>query len=202
MRSKNKKISALAIVAHPDDETIWMGGIILRNKNFDWTIYSLCRKSDAEREQKFKKACEFYGARPIISDVEDEKVEKLSVEEIISEISRNLKKKKFDIVFTHNANGEYGHLRHKELHKAIVEMTKQNVLICGELYVFSYKLSDNFVPRTKMRIMVPKKSKMNLMLDEKEFEKKMEVIEKIYGFGKMSFEYLCCNKFESFDKVK
>ena len=37
---------ALVIVAHPDDETIWMGGTILKNKNWKWTILSLCRASD------------------------------------------------------------------------------------------------------------------------------------------------------------
>ena len=62
---KEKK-DALCVVAHPDDETIWMGGTILRNKNFNWTILSLCRKNDLERAEKFKKVCKFYNAKPII----------------------------------------------------------------------------------------------------------------------------------------
>ena len=53
-----------------------------------------------------------------------------------------------------------------------------------------------------MKIAAPKKSKMNLILSEKELEKKKDVIERIYGFGKNSFEHLCCNKIESFDRIK
>ena len=56
---------ASIVVAHPDDETIWMGGTILKNKYWDWTIISLCRKNDPDRMPKFKKVCAYYGAKAI-----------------------------------------------------------------------------------------------------------------------------------------
>jgi hypothetical protein len=49
-----------------------MGGIILRNRRWDWTIFSLCRESDADRALKFRRVCEFYNAKGIISDLDDE----------------------------------------------------------------------------------------------------------------------------------
>ena len=45
---------AVVIVAHPDDETIWMGGFILDNPDYNWTILSLCRASDTDCAPKFK----------------------------------------------------------------------------------------------------------------------------------------------------
>ena len=60
-----KKKEALCIVAHPDDETIWVGGTILKNKDFNWTILSLCRKNDLGRAPKFRKVCKFYKAKSI-----------------------------------------------------------------------------------------------------------------------------------------
>ena len=96
-KSKNRK-RALVIVAHPDDETIWMGGTILSLKNTDWTIFSLCRKNDEDRAPKFKKVCAYYNAHSLISDLEDEGIMnvKKSLPEIKKRILANFAGKKFD----------------------------------------------------------------------------------------------------------
>src|SRR3989339_870224 len=105
---------ALVLVAHPDDETIWMGGTLFQNLQTDWTIFSLCRKSDNDRKPKFDNVCAFYGARGIITDLDDE--DKLSTEKtipIIQElVEEEIGREKLDYIFTHGANGEYGHPRH------------------------------------------------------------------------------------------
>jgi hypothetical protein len=36
-------MKAAIIVAHPDDETIWSGGLILKKPEWQWTVLSLCR---------------------------------------------------------------------------------------------------------------------------------------------------------------
>jgi len=63
------------IVAHPDDETIWMGGSLIKNcvieKDWKVEIISLCRKNDAERAEKFFKVCSFLNAKGFISDLDD-----------------------------------------------------------------------------------------------------------------------------------
>src|SRR3989344_13962 len=127
------KKEALVIIAHPDDETIWMGGTILKNKSWNWTIFSLCRKSDQDRAPKFKKVCDFYKANSIISDLDDELLMPLKTEEVIKKIQEILPKKKYNTIFTHGENGEYGHLRHKEVHKAVKEMIKNKALKAKEI---------------------------------------------------------------------
>ena len=77
---------ALVIVAHPDDETIWMGGTILKNPKVNWTIFSLCRRSDRDRAPKFFKVCKIYKAKAIITDLDDE--DKLTIRQTIPVIKK------------------------------------------------------------------------------------------------------------------
>jgi LmbE family N-acetylglucosaminyl deacetylase len=115
----------LVIVAHPDDETIWMGGTLLRHKK-DWktTVISLTRKSDKDRYPKFKKVCKALGVKGHIYDLDDEKLKPLALKQYKKIILKHAKTP-YDYIFTHGKNGEYDHIRHKETHKAIKELLKE-----------------------------------------------------------------------------
>jgi LmbE family N-acetylglucosaminyl deacetylase len=64
-------LKCLVIVAHPDDETIWMGGLMLRHPDWAWRIISLSRGDDPDRAPKFRMAVRVYGATSAISDLDD-----------------------------------------------------------------------------------------------------------------------------------
>ena len=65
------KKRVLVVVAHPDDETIWMGGTLLKNlNNWNLTILSLCRKYDKDRAPKFKKVCKILKAKCFMLNLE------------------------------------------------------------------------------------------------------------------------------------
>lgn len=189
------RAKALVVVAHPDDETIWMGGTILKNPAARWTIFSLCRSGDRDRAPKFRRVCKHYGAVAIISNLEDEGT--MTVNESIPEIERRLLAKlagrRFDYIFTHGANGEYGHPRHVGVHRTITKMLRSRNLVGKEVFFFSYRADS----RKRMRN-IAKPAAFFTLLTQEELRAKRNIVKNRYGFSRASFENVSCLPQETF----
>ncbi|MFP9119079.1 PIG-L deacetylase family protein [Flavobacterium sp. RNTU_13] len=185
----------LIIVAHPDDEILWVGGTLLEHPDWNCFIISMCRKNDPDRAPKFDKVLYLLHARGAMGDLDDgpEQVPQ-DVHEIQSMLLTLLPVFQYDLVITHSPFGEYTrHLRHEEIGAAVVDLWCQDKISCKQLFLFAYEDGNKqYYPKPI--------SSANLyyVLHKDTWQKKYHIIVNVYGFDPNTWEAETTPKAEAF----
>lgn len=183
------------ITAHPDDETLWAGGLMLMHPDVKWTVATICRKSDADRAPKFFKALEEFGAKGYMGDLDDGPEQRpLDGHEVRRIIMELLPFDRFEVIVTHSMVGEYTrHLRHEETAKAVMSLREAGELNAREIWSFAYEDGGGeYLPRADSG------ADLRIELPEHIWQKKYDIITKIYGFSGDSFEAKTTPRREAF----
>lgn len=184
------------IVAHPDDETLWAGGTMLRHPSWQWFVVCLCRASDSDRGPKFFRALKELGAQGVMGDLDDGPGQQpLANEQVEAAIVEMLPQSRFDLIYTHNPTGEYTrHLRHEEASRAVIRLWSSGKILAKELRTFAYQDGN------KSYYPLAEPADVAVNLSSKIWKQKYELMTKIYGYGPDSWEALTTPKSESFWK--
>ena len=187
--------NCVVIAAHPDDETLWAGGTILMHPESEWTVITLCRKSDPDRAPRFYKTLERLHATGAMGDIDDgpEQIP-LDTRKVQSAILELLPSDSFDVIFTHGLCGEYTrHRRHEETAEAVRALWKSKELCAKELWMFAYEDGDGqYLPRAV------DDGDVKIKLPDEIWHKKYNIITNVYGFSQDSFEAKTTPKEEAF----
>jgi len=183
------------IVAHPDDETLWAGGLMLVHPRTEWGVISLCRGSDADRRPRFFKAMEVYGALGCMGDLDDGPDQTpLSPAAVRQAVLWLVGSNRFDLVITHDLAGEYTrHRRHEETAAAVVSLYREGRLPADNLWRFAYE--DDGGAHLPQAIA---QADAVWRLPDALAQRKHRIITETYGFAEDSWEARATPRTEAF----
>ncbi|PWU16922.1 MAG: hypothetical protein C5B49_09810 [Bdellovibrio sp.] len=107
----------LLCVAHPDDETIFFGGLLQQKSDRPWLLVCAASDGSEERRRQFHAAAQRYN----ISEVQwwgflDQYDKRLPILDLVSKFS---KLPEPFAIYTHSILGEYGHPHHQDVSFAV-----------------------------------------------------------------------------------
>jgi LmbE family N-acetylglucosaminyl deacetylase len=116
-------MKAICVVAHPDDCVIFAYSFIHNHPEYQWTICYLTYNAWDERGQEFvtfwnKRNCEtkFLG---YVNDWHDIENKRISFDEDLARADIQSTIADYDLVLTHDAQGDYGHIHHIFVNQAV-----------------------------------------------------------------------------------
>jgi LmbE family N-acetylglucosaminyl deacetylase len=188
-------MNAAVIVAHPDDETLWAGGLILSHPRCRWFIASLCRGSDPDRSPKFLRVLQNFRAKGAMADLDDGPEQTpLSIPQIQDTLLGMLPERSYDLILTHAPYGEYTrHRRHEEVSRAVTSLWQAGILLSPCLGLFAYE--DEGGRRLPQAV---RSANQVDTLTTQIVQEKDRLIRDVYGFGPDSWEARTSPRTEAF----
>jgi len=190
-----KPKNVAVIVAHPDDETLWVGGTILSHPTWNCFIVSVCRGNDTERAPKFYEALKILNAKGTMGTLDDSPDQKpLDIKIVEQVILDLLPAKNYHLIISHNPSGEYTrHIRHEEVSKAVIKLWYNKKITTDKLWTVAYKDGKReYYPRPE------KDAAIYRTLTKRTWKRKYSIITETYGFEKNSWEAKTTPKDEAF----
>lgn len=170
-------------MAHPDDETIFFGGLLQIYRRRPWKLICVTDGNadgmGTQRHQDFLNACKALKVQTAEQwDFPDQFESRLDIEKLVERLNQEDGVE----VFTHGILGEYGHPHHQDVSLAVHRSFHKRAIIWGTAYnCFAEK---------------------NFRLPRKAYEKKCEILSRTYFSQTNKFaRWLPATGIEGFSQV-
>jgi LmbE family N-acetylglucosaminyl deacetylase len=183
------------VIAHPDDEILWAGGLLLSHPEWSPFIVTLCGGLDPDQVSKFNRVLECLNAQGVMGELDDvPNPSPLPATMVRAAIRSLLPNRDYDLVLTHAPCGEYTrHRRHEEVSRAVRILWQRGDLRSGKMWQFAYEDDGgNCFPRPRVN------ADFNFPLSDHLWNRKCELITDIYGFDADSWEARVASRMEAF----
>jgi LmbE family N-acetylglucosaminyl deacetylase len=117
-------MKAICMVAHPDDCVIFGYPYIYNHSDWDWTVGYLTYTSDSERGQELARFWNSRGINTVFlcyednpQDYQSKSLKTWSPVQALNSIRQLVHD--FDVVLSHSAEGDYGHVHHQLVNQAV-----------------------------------------------------------------------------------
>lgn len=179
-----KNINKVMIVAHPDDEMLWGGAHLLQD---DYLVVCITCGERSDRVKEFKNVMKETNDKYIMLDYPDYPNFKkddwrLVYNDIVKDIDRILKMKDWEVIVTHNEQGEYGHIHHKKTHNIVTNIYKRKYPDGNSLYFFGEYYKKDKISKVEEDLK---------QIDKEDYNKKYNII-----FGLYKSQFKSCKKHE------
>lgn len=186
---------ALVVAAHPDDETLWVGGTIMMHPDWRWRVVSLCRGNDQDRRHRFFDVMKHLGVQGNMYHLDDGPKQRPLSDRCVQEAVRfAIENTDYDLIVTHSPFGEYTrHLRHEEIGRAVLHLWHAGEMVTKELWMFAYSDGGRNTYPTALE-----DADRVVSLSEDVWRRKLAVIQELYNFAPDSWEALSTPRKEAF----
>lgn len=139
------KYKKVMFVAHPDDEMIWGGSHLIQD---DYLVVCITCGTNEVRLNEFKKVMKETGDSYIALGYPDKTNGKRNewievYDDIKKDIEFILNSNDWELIVTHNEDGEYGHIHHIKTNKIVTELFDANNYTATLFYFGDYYSKKN-----------------------------------------------------------
>jgi len=117
----------LMIVAHPDDETIFGGAQLIRERG--WLVVCVTNGDNKVRRKEFTKVMSRVNAEFEMWTYKDRWKGDFDRPRLRSELAQVLSRKPVRKIVTHSLQGEYGHTQHIALSEVVHELSDRDLFV-------------------------------------------------------------------------